>query len=1107
MNRLNQWLSWGLILILGLLLGVLGFSLWDKIPSPAERVAWLQEAQWIGTNEPSYRFYTRHTFSIEDTVQTAWVRISADNNFIFYVNGKVISRQVSTQSSSLGLGSRLSDSSQNLNDSVKYRVNTSNHLHAYPRNWKLAVYVDLTPYLKPGQNTIALEIQKAQKNPRLVVEGAVYTVPGAVPINLTTGAVSWKASTLSQNHQRMPWYHPDFPDQSWPEAKVIGPVKEATYSRLSQHLFDRFLQGTWITGNESPQGEVWLRSQWQIPSTRKRAFIRLAGNGEYSLLINGLLLNRFGINERNQLHMYEVTNFLHTGVNILAVRLTHSLDPDWSVAPNGSMTYKASLGFFLDGWVETAQNTITAPISTDSTWSALKPVSNWAEGSGQGKPALILSPPSPQEFQRQFEGNGYLLNYPNYLWHISLWCLEGMGCAFVWAWGLGRFFLHRSNGRWDSFMAGVGLLLPGTLFLIGIGLLKHRYAEDERGLLFVQPQSTPLILLGFVEIVLLTLLWSQMERRSSKLGALLPRWGLLFLLGLIAFTGLGLAAGIAYSWSPSILLVWLALDAIAALTLLPRRIRGILRDWFTKALQTWPSWGQWFLLVLIIGIGFGLRAYNLDFTARDSDENTSLDAIRGILRTGAPVATSGIWYTRGPFFHYMVALWLRLVGDSDVNARFLSVLFGTATLVLVFILSRYITGKVWLSLLVTAILAIDPWELLYSRNIRFYQLQQLQSLITFWVFSQGFIEKRARIYQYFFFIILTLMLLTQEVSITLLPCFLIGFLIFYRPFKLSIDWSILLGSLMTLVIYIFDGIVFSILCLTPWILLSSTTETQLKLHLGNFTGFISALFCGNIRMYTLYSFFFLLGFIYFLKFRNYKLFFWFSTVFITIIVVTLLVVQVSIRYAYGIYPFFIILSVHSAVCIMESLGKRFESILKGLIPLKNIALGCVILLLISNIEPERVLAGYQDTLARHNPQVFQYIREHRQPGDLVFGTLSSAAAIDLGGGIDYYMPPEEILRVDALYLREGRLIDRWGGGVSVINLDQLSNILEKANRLWLQLDDSKPPKDYQLLQLYNYIQTLGQPVLETYGVRLRLWKREDGLLPHAPNRGQDLGAY
>ena len=643
------------------------------------------------------------------------------------------------------------------------------------------------------------------------------------------------------------------------------------------------------------------------------------------------------------------------------------------------------------------------------------------------------------------------------------------------------------------------------MFLIGIGLLKHRYAEEEQSLLFVQPQSTPLVFLGFAGIVVLTLLGSQMKwHLQYRSGKIFPRWGLWFLFGLIAFASLGLAGGMTFSW-PAIPLL-LLLGCIEVLVLALFWSQGLWsQSWLKIILRAWPTWSQW-LLLLIVAVGFGLRVYKLDFTAIDSDENTSFDAIRGILRTGVPVTTSHTWYTRGPFYHYMVALWLHLVGASHFNARLLSVFWGTATLFLVFIFARRVTAQVWLALVVTAILALDPSEIWYSRFIRFYVVVQFMSLLTFWSFFKGFIYQEGRLYQYVFFIALTLTLLTQEVNLTLLPCFLMGFLFFYRPFRLAVDWPIVLGSLMVVIIYACDGIIFSIKCLTPWAALSSTTDSYLKLHLFDVTALTNLFFVGPTRMYTIYSFFFFLGFIYFLKRRNGELVFLFGVVFLNLIVLSILLYQIADRYTYAIYPLFILLAVYSAVCVGESLGRRLEEILNGLLPLRQIAVGGIALLLISNIEPSRVLAGYQDAIARFNPQVFEYVRVHRQPGDVAIANLPSAPAIALNG-LDYYLPSSLALPFDGVYWHEGRLIDRWAGGVVLTNLDQMSHILEKANRVWIQLDDTQPPPNSELAQLYDYLHTFGQPVLDTYGVRLRLWQRQDGILPRVPNQGKDLGAY
>lgn len=1101
---MNRWLSLGLVLTLGFLLGMLGFPLWDKTPIPMERVVWSPEAQWIAPQEPSYRFYARCTFYVPDTVQGAWLRLSADNDFILFVNGQPIAKETSVLNNSLGLASQLSDPFQRFNDSLPYHApNAPETLITHTKDWKLAAYVDLTPYLRPGKNVIALEIQKSQKNPRVVVQGAVYPAPGA-SINLTTGTTAWRSSTLGENHQQIQWFEPDFPDQSWSDARAIGPVQEVIYSRVSQHLFDRLLQGSWITGTESLQGEVWLRGRWNVPRTRQRAFIRFAGDSEYALIINGLLVSPYKVDgTKIPLHLYEVTNLLHTGVNNLAVRLERPLEQNLTTLQEGP------LRFFLDGWVETPDD-ITALIATDSTWSSLtQPISGWSEGSGQGQPAVILGPPNPQEFQRTFEGDASLLNYPNNILHSSLWQLGGMGFALVFAWGLGYFWLDRRHGWWNSLGVGAGLLLPGTLFLIGTGLLKHRYAEVERGFLFSQPQSTPLVFLGFVVIVFLTLSsWIGLRSKDREGSVLktLPRWGLWFLFGLITTVCLGIARRLLFSQSPIFLLVFLSFLGIVPLTLLYPQSDWRLGNRFRAALQAWPLWGHQVLLALIVSIGFVLRVHNLDFQNLDSDESTSLDATRGILRTGVPQAVSHIWYTRSPAYHYMLALWLRLVGDSVTNARFLSVLWGTATLILLFIFARKVTGKLWIALVVTAIFAINPWVISASRYIRFYQVVQFLILLSFLLFLKGFVDREGRGYQHSFFIAITFAVLTQEVTITLFPAFLIGFLFFYRPFRLTEDWSIILGSVMTVVIVLYDVAFCEFKMYTPWVALSTTTDSIISPHLLNVTTFIGGFFFGFTRMHIIYGFFFFLGFAYFLKRQNGKLVFLFSSVFITLTFLTILVMQIANRYAYSIYPLFVLLSIYSAICIMEDLGKRFEALLENEgLPLRKIALACVALLLICNLEIDKLIAGYQDTIVRRNTEVFEYIREHRQPGDVVVSSSAPPAALNLGG-LDYYMPISA--RFDTVYWNEGQVIDRWGGGVLVTNLDQLSHVLEEADRAWIHIDGYSLVKlSPPLAKLRSYVETLGQPVIESFGTRINLWQREDGLLPRVPNEGKDLGSY
>ena len=1122
MKGWNRWISLGIILILGCFIGLLGNSIWDRVPSAVNRVDWSAEAQWITAQETTYRFFATRRFNLSDPPRSAWLRVSADNDFVLYVNGRVVGQELSYESkiprNSLGLTTKSGDPFQNFNDSAAYDIYANDWIQIpYPRDWKLTSYVDISSYLQTGKNVIGLEVQNSTKNPRVVVEGTVYTLAESANIDLTTGATPWRVSALSYNRQRLKWSDPHYSDESWPEARLLGPVTEATYSRLSKHLFSRPLEGNWIGGDESARGEIWLRGLWEIPNKQfSRAFIRVAGEGEYSLLVNGLLVNRFVGSQINlsgpatfddneqivrfngtQLYLIEVTNFLRPGTNTIAVRLARLLDSDWSATKNGTLTPTSALDVFLDGWVETDEGDTIAPIATDGSWTTLtEPVAGWTEGTGTGEPAIALRLPQPQEFKYNIQGNGYLFNYPDYLWHQGLWCAGGIISALIYAWVLGQFGLTRQYGWWESLATGAALLLPGTLFLMGIGLLKHRYAEAEKGLLFAQPQSNSLILLTFIAIALLTLLWSQIRQTSQTW----QRLALCFLLGLVLCMGLGLATG------GNVVAILVAAIAILALTIISLRGGYRLREGYRKLRQTWPVWGHWVVLGAIVTIGFSLRVYNLGFVDLEPDENVSLDAARGILRTGAPITTAEIWYTRGPFFHYLLALWLRIVGDSFINARFLSVIWGTATLIVVYIFTRQVTGKVWIALVVTALLAIDPWAIWYSRNIRFYQATQCLYLLSFWLFFRGFMQGAGKWYQHLFFLTVTLMLLCQEVTLTLLPVFFLGFLYFYRPFRWSSDWSIIVGFLMTMGVFSYNAAFFIIKTLTPLAGLSSMTSPFIRFRIFYVSFFANDFLVGFNRMHTIYSFLFFAGLIYFILCKNSKIVFLYSSVIINLIFLTILVALRASRYTYPFYPLLIMLSVYGIFCIAESIGDMLEPIQQKTLLLKGIATSFVLLLLLGNIEPGRVLNSYNESITARHVQVSEYIRDHWQEGDVVISNVPAVHANTLGKA-DYYVPHRGSF-FDAVYWNDGRLIDRWEGRQLLTNPDGFSHILANANRVWIHLmHQPQLPKDYDFAKFHALLRTTGQPVLETFGTDLRLWKKEDGVLRSIPNRGRDLGTY
>lgn len=1113
-------LAISLLVLLGCLLGVLSRNCIAPIPQSVQSVQWSTSARWLTSPTPRHRFYLRRTITLPDYAQAAWLRLSADNDFVLYVNGQSVAAEYSyfgrIPRNSLGLGKYSSLVTQTISESVPYDLKTGDIIQtSYTQDWKLTGYIDLTHYLLPGENVIAVEVQASHLHPRLLADGKIYpTSDRTTAIPLDTNHRDWVFSPLPVNRQKLKWSDVEFPDQDWQIPRQQD-INELTYSRVSRTLWDQLLSGQWITGRANDSGEIFLQKQWMLSKSPAKAVVRVAGNGYYSILINDRLLHQNSVIEADQLNLYEVTRLLHPGINTVSARLLRPL-------VSGGVSADGPLAVYLDGWAEDSQGEVRGAIATDTTWQS---ASSASDNAVTLEPASLVKRPIPHQLQRAYWGDASRFQIGQYLQQQMLWMGGGILMVVSIAWGLGfnlqRFNLQEVDSKPSIAAAttlplGTAALAPGLFFLTIVGLLKHRYAEAERGIFFAQASIDWLILTVFLSITVVSCLWICRPQRGWP--HRWQRWGMAFLTGWLLCTGLGIVLN---SYLPALLIVGSGAIFWLRSTEHIRLWPGII--WQSTAptgdwLRLWSNWlakhyrHYYWLLGLILLVGFCFRAYQIGFNDLEPDENVSYDAVRGILRTGAPISTSKIWYTRGPFFHYPLAIWLKIVGLSPENARMWSVLWGVATLVMVFVFTRLITGKVWIALVATAVLAIDPWELWYSRNVRFYQQTQFLYLLSYWSFYRGFIEASVltqppkRWYQYICCISLASILLTQEVTMTLMPAFILGALYFYRPYHWKSDWRVLMSSFVAGSLFVFNALVFSIKCLTPLVGLSSMTTGHLKFQVSNITFFGTDFFVGFNRMHTIYSLLFFCGWLYFCWQKDGRRLFLFNTVLINVIFVTVLVSLKASRYTYPFYPLFSLLAVYSAFTLAEQLGKHLQFWWGDRLPMKGVAIAAAGLLLLANIEPDRILTSYSESLTPRHLEVSQYIVDHQRPGDVVISNTPSVHANVLKGA-DYYVP-HRMSFFDAVYMNNGRLIDRWEGRQVLTNADQLQQVLTNANRVWIHVfHQPQLPLDAELAKFYDTLQTTGEPVLDTFSTSLRLWERDQGILNTTPNRGRDLGAY
>lgn len=156
----------------------------------------------------------------------------------------------------------------------------------------------------------------------------------------------------------------------------------------------------------------------------------------------------------------------------------------------------------------------------------------------------------------------------------------------------------------------------------------------------------------------------------------------------------------------SVLLLVLALGFLA-------RLPGLGRDvWYDEAVSLFDARGADVLTTKIIPNG---PEFTNDMFMRDGGWRESLQAI-------------GHGELNPPLYFLLLRLWIKTFGESNRVLRSLSVIFGLATILAVFLLGRKMFDE-RIGLAAAGVLAILPLHIQYSQEIRPYALSVL--LVTF----------------------------------------------------------------------------------------------------------------------------------------------------------------------------------------------------------------------------------------------------------------------------------------------------------------------------------------------------------------------------------------
>src|SRR3954449_9843708 len=155
---------------------------------------------------------------------------------------------------------------------------------------------------------------------------------------------------------------------------------------------------------------------------------------------------------------------------------------------------------------------------------------------------------------------------------------------------------------------------------------------------------------------------------------------------------------------------------------------------WSSSRSSWRGGGGPLILLAILVAGAVLRFATLSNQSFWLDEAIAIDAARHSLGG----LFDSLAHTEGnpPLYFLLLDGWMRLFGDSEAAVRSLSALFGTAMIVVTFLVGRRL-ATVRVGLVLAALVAFNPLLVWFSQEARPYALLVLLAGLSFLFFAQA----------------------------------------------------------------------------------------------------------------------------------------------------------------------------------------------------------------------------------------------------------------------------------------------------------------------------------------------------------------------------------
>jgi len=194
---------------------------------------------------------------------------------------------------------------------------------------------------------------------------------------------------------------------------------------------------------------------------------------------------------------------------------------------------------------------------------------------------------------------------------------------------------------------------------------------------------------------------------------------------------------------------------------------------------------KYFILCVILGIAAFLRVYALNGKCLWYDEVCSLN-LSAYNWHDIFLSQKVLTDIPRPVYYALLKLWTGLFGYTEAAARSLAVSFGILSVFLIYKLAKALFG-VSAGLISAFILAISPYNIYYSQQVRYYTLFLCLSLLSIILFLRV-IKDDKRVTRFLYILTDLLVIYAFPVGIYIFILKNIFFLFFWKRIKLKRQW-------------------------------------------------------------------------------------------------------------------------------------------------------------------------------------------------------------------------------------------------------------------------------------------------------------------------------